>query len=207
MFRPIQTLYSYLQLPTIFYSAIMLWSLSVSPHIWWRYVWTACLTLVYLQPLTHKRYFDLQRWWWWGASRYPKMARKVTSGGIEPSVAWVPPGRDRCKSWKLTNYVSGLLGGSKKKHTLVLQYTAGKSLVEHLCKHKTSSSALGGLQRNVSSEQALNQLCLAPQGSPVLIPWRPVSHCSWWRWHIHISFIEFGTWIFHQEANCKKIFF
>lgn len=43
--------------------------------------------------------------------------------------------------------------------------TAGcRSLVEHLCKHKTSSPALDGLQQNVSSEQALNQLCLALGG-------------------------------------------
>lgn len=46
-----------------------------------------------------------------------------------------------------------------------LHPAAGRSLVEHLSKHKTSSSALGGLQRNVSSEQALNQLCLALRGT------------------------------------------
>lgn len=53
----------------------------------------------------------------------------------------------------------------KKTNAPVLRPTAGRGLVEHLCKHKTSSSALSGLQRNVSSEQALNQLCLALRGT------------------------------------------
>lgn len=58
------------------------------------------------------------------------------------------------------------LENEKKKKTLWLRSPiAGRSLVEHLCKHKTSSSALGGLQRNVSSTQALNQLCLALGGT------------------------------------------
>lgn len=35
---------------------------------------------------------------------------------------------------------------------------------EHLCKHETSW-CLRGLQRNISSEQALNQLCLALGGA------------------------------------------
>lgn len=52
-----------------------------------------------------------------------------------------------------------------KKSSLALHPTAGRSLMEHLCKHKTSSSALCGLQRNVSSKQALNQLCLALGGT------------------------------------------
>lgn len=57
MFRLIQAPYSYLQ--TIFYSTIMLGSLSVQPRIWWRYVWAANLALAYLPPLTHKRHFTL----------------------------------------------------------------------------------------------------------------------------------------------------
>lgn len=59
-------------------------------------------------------------------------------------------------------------GKAKKtpKTSQALHPAAGcTSLVEHLCKHKTSSSALSGLQQNVSSEQALNQLCLAPGGT------------------------------------------
>lgn len=87
------------------------------------------------------------------------MARKVTSSEV-----WRESHLDGTNAKLQIDNVSNLQGGKGKK-TLVLQYTAGKSLVEHLCKHKTSSSALSGLQRNVSSEQALNQLCLALRGA------------------------------------------
>lgn len=47
------------QSQTIFYSAIMLASSSVSLRIWWRYIWAANLALAHLPPLTHKRHFTL----------------------------------------------------------------------------------------------------------------------------------------------------
>lgn len=103
---------------------------------------------------------------------------KLTSGGVKQSACspikcGVSPSlREQCGDNHINESTSNKLDSSgwlcegEEKASLAPHPTAGcRSLVEHLCKHKTSSSALSGLQQNVSSEQALNQLCLALGGT------------------------------------------